>query len=65
LVFDDLRTGSKPKFGHGISVALPSGLTLIGRYHPSQQNMFTGRQTPEMLDTVFGRAGEIAGIKPD
>jgi uracil-DNA glycosylase len=36
---------------------------LLGCYHPSQQNMFTGRLTPEMLDDVFGTAKRLAGIK--
>ncbi len=45
--------GAKPKFGHGVVADLRSDLHLIGCYHPSQQNMFTGRLTPAMLDEVF------------
>ena len=50
----------KPKFAHGAEHATPSGPTLLGCYHPSQQNTFTGVLTPPMLEAVLLRAREIA-----
>jgi uracil-DNA glycosylase len=55
--------GVKPaavtKFGHG-AVASVAGVALLGCYHPSQQNMFTGRLTPAMLDDVVAEANRLA-----
>lgn len=50
---------SRPPFGHGVEVVI-GDVTLLGCYHPSQQNTFTGRVTAEMLDQVFARAREMA-----
>jgi uracil-DNA glycosylase family 4 len=65
----------RPRFGHGVEATLPGtgpgarpaagtgrDVVLIGCYHPSQQNTFTGRVTPGMLDTVFRRARGSAGL---
>ncbi|MDT7548181.1 MAG: uracil-DNA glycosylase [Actinomycetota bacterium] len=51
-----------PAFGHGKEVALGGGTAVLGCYHVSQQNTFTGRLTEAMLDGVFGRAKELAGL---
>ena len=50
----------RPKFGHGAEARL-GPYAVIGSYHPSQQNTFTRRLTPEMLVGVLGRARELGG----
>jgi uracil-DNA glycosylase family 4 len=49
----------RPAFGHAAEVEL-GPYTLLGCFHPSQQNTFTGRLTTEMTDTVLARARELA-----
>jgi uracil-DNA glycosylase family 4 len=43
----------RPPFGHASVSTLPSGITLVGCYHPSRQNTNTGKLTPAMMDEVF------------
>lgn len=59
LAHRGLITGRRPKFAHGATCLLDGGRALVGSYHPSQQNTFTGRLTEQMLDDVFVRAREL------
>ena len=52
-----------PRFGHGAEARV-GPYVLLGSFHPSQQNTFTGKLTAQMLDTVLARARELAGLGP-
>jgi uracil-DNA glycosylase family 4 len=50
----------RPRFGHDVLAFAHNPLPLLGCFHPSQQNTFTGRLTPPMMDAVFAHARELA-----
>lgn len=63
-VFEEIKRqgtwrGKKPSFAHGAEVQLNSQQWLLGSYHPSQQNTFTGRLTEPMFDAVFAHARKL------
>ncbi|MFZ1161689.1 uracil-DNA glycosylase [Mycobacterium sp.] len=68
---DMIRTGGgrvprpQPKFGHGATATVHAAhgeVMLLGCYHPSQQNTFTGKLTTTMLDDVFSQAKKMGGL---
>ena len=50
----------RPAFGHGAEMPLGAGLVLVGSYHVSQQNTFTGKLTAAMFDAVLGRCRALS-----
>jgi uracil-DNA glycosylase family 4 len=56
------RPLARPKFGH-LAEERVGPYWILGSFHPSQQNTFTGRLTPPMLDAVMARARELAGLR--
>ena len=58
----------RPRFGHGVELGLPGAPVLLGCFHPSQQNTFTGKLTAPMIDAVLLRARALADpalVNPD
>jgi uracil-DNA glycosylase len=52
----------RPRFGHDVLWTPDDGLPLLGCFHPSQQNTFTGRLTEPMIDAVLAHAKDLAGL---
>lgn len=54
-----LPAGPRPAFGHGVLHRFPNAPFLLGCFHPSQQNTFTGKLTPRMIRQVFSHARRL------
>jgi len=52
----------KPAFEHGATYRVSEKLTLLGSYHPSQQNTFTGRLTEPMFNSIFRTAKQLVNV---
>ena len=52
----------RPRFAHGLEVDVRTRSPIVGAFHPSQQNTFTGKLTPAMLDAVFERARQLIAV---
>ena len=52
----------RPRFAHAAEAAV-GPYTLLGCFHPSQQNTFTGRLTPPMMDAIMGRVASLSGLR--
>jgi len=55
-----LGVAPRPKFAHGVEVSMADGRWIVGSFHVSQQNTFTGKLSEPMLDAVFTRARQLA-----
>ena len=60
----DTIDSPRPRFAHGATIVV-GAVTVLGCFHPSQQNTFTGRLTAQMIDDVLARAAELSGPASD